>query len=123
MPAAVTDIRTRQALRTKFADLCAPNREDDEKLLRVIRGFEERGKIVTFPSESSEAGDGLTREGGKSETAGAPASSPAPFVSPYLLQPLRSEDEVRALLNRPRPVETQGRFLSFRSMFSKIWGC
>jgi hypothetical protein len=57
-----------------LAQLMEPDREADEKLLRVIQGFEDRGKVVVFPSEQ-----------------------PEPFVSPYLLRPLRTEQEVRAL--------------------------
>ena len=94
MPQA-TIIKFAPRPRTTLRDLCAPSREDDEKLLRVIAKLEDCGVTVAFE------GDAPTREDGDEPACALSASrealsSPNPFVSPYLLQPLRTEAEVRA---------------------------
>jgi hypothetical protein len=76
--------------RQTFADLCAPSREDDEKLLKVIQGFEDRGREVVFTEDPLDV------------------YVPEPFVSEYLTRPLRTEDEARAQLNRPRIPPARG---------------
>jgi len=91
MPATVhhLPIRPRQTL----ANLCEPSREQDEALLRVIAAYEAEGGQVLFSDEADEP---------------APVAAPQPYVSPYLQQPLRTEDEVRALRNQPRIPQAKG---------------
>jgi hypothetical protein len=95
--------------RTELRDLCAPDREADEKLLRVIQGFEDRGVTVAFEGEAA------TREGAERDAIPGAGSgvadrttSPNNFVSQYLTRPLRSEAEVRALRNQPRVPKALG---------------
>jgi hypothetical protein len=105
MPQA-TVIKFAPRPRTTLRDLCAPSREDDEKLLRVIAKLEDCGVTVAFE------GDAPTREDGDEPACALSASrealsSPNPFVSPYLLQPLRTEAEVRAARS-PRIAPAKG---------------
>lgn len=79
--------------RQTFADLCAPSREDDEKLLRVIAAYEAEGGQVLFDEQADEP---------------KPVEAPQPYVSEYLTRPLRTEDEARAQLNRPRIPQAKG---------------
>ena len=65
MPVVSTDSTAR--CHCKYAPETAPSRDDDERLLAIIRGLEARGRVVTFDP-----------------------------VSPYLMRPLRSEADVRA---------------------------
>lgn len=115
MPATVhhLPIRPRQTL----ANLCEPSREQDEALLRVIAAYEAEGGQVLFSGESSEEGD-ASQEGDRRQPGAdqcptdgkhsLAVTSPAPYVSPYLQQPLRTEDEVRALRNQPRIPQAKG---------------
>lgn len=86
----------RQTLR----DLCEPSREQDEALLRVIAAYEAEGGQVLFSGESSEAAE--------EKGPDALASAPQPHVSEYLTRPLRTEEEARAQLNRPRIPRAKG---------------
>ena len=79
--------------RQTFADLCAPSREDDEKLLRVIAAYEAEGGQVLFDEPADEP---------------KPVEAPQPYVSEYLTRPLRTEDEARTQLNRPRIPKARG---------------
>lgn len=67
MPIVSTDITAKCPC--KYAPETAPSRDDDERLLAIIRGLEARGMIVTFDP-----------------------------VSPYLMRPLRSEAMVRKVV-------------------------
>lgn len=80
MPSTVhhLPLRPRQTL----ADLMAPDREADEKLLRVIQGFEDRGVEVTFDEPKPIEG----------------------HVSEYLTRPLRTEQQARADRAKLHPV-------------------
>jgi hypothetical protein len=99
-PLRLEPVRNVQTL----ADLMAPDREADEKLLRVIQGFEDRGVVVAFE------GDASTREGEERDVipgAGssvAAASSPNNFVSEYLTRPLRTEQQAREDRAKLHPV-------------------
>ena len=79
--------------RQTVADLCAPSREDDEKLLRVIAAYEAEGGRVLFDEPADEP---------------KPVEAPRPYVSEYLTRPLRTEDEARTQLNRPRIPKARG---------------
>ena len=91
MPATVhhLPIRPRQTLR----DLCEPSREQDEALLRVIAAYEAEGGQVLFDEQADEP---------------KPVEAPQPYVSEYLTRPLRTEDEARAQLSRPRIPKARG---------------
>ena len=105
MPATVhhLPIRPRQTLR----DLCEPSREQDEALLRVIAAYEAEGGQVLFDEPTGPVVEQLGTAA--AVTSGAnPDRAPAPFVSPFLELPLRTEEEARAQLNRPRIPRAKG---------------
>lgn len=82
MPATVIDIRTRHR---------EPTRADDERLLAAMREAETLGLYVVESEEEA-------------------VRQATDFVSPYLLQPLRSEQEARAQLGRPAAVRPHSVF-------------
>lgn len=90
---ALQYVKQVEAPRQTLRDLCEPSREQDEALLRVIAAYEAEGGQVLFDEPADEP---------------KPVEAAQPFVSEYLTRPLRTEDEARAQLNRPRIPRAKG---------------
>jgi len=105
MPATITTLYpAKTSKRQTLADLCEPDRAQDEALLRVIQGFEDRGREVVVEGDAPIREDG---ERGGIPGAGsfaAAASSPNNFVSEYLTRPIRTEQQAREDRAKLHPV-------------------
>lgn len=68
----------------------------------VIEGLKARGRVIAISSRTATDDQSAERV--------AALDTATPFVSPYLCQPCRTEEQARRELGRPRPAQVQSVF-------------